>query len=69
MKARKLRVVFETGELGGGLGAVTVTSVLTLHADGSLTGDGVLLAGDSAVALAATGEHSESQNMSGVAEA
>ena len=60
MQAKKVRVVFETGDLGGGVGSVTITSVLTLNPDGSVTGNGILLAADSELAFAATGEHFES---------
>ncbi len=59
MRTRTLRVVLETGELAG-LGGITITSELTLHSDGSLTGTAILLGDDCEVALAATGEHYES---------
>jgi hypothetical protein len=58
MRARKVRVVFETGDLAG-IGGVTVTTELLLYEDGTLTGAGVLLAGDSELAVAATGTYSE----------
>ena len=58
MRAKKLRVVFETGEMAG-IGSVTITSELLLHEDGTLTGSGVLLAGDGELALAATGQFEE----------
>ncbi len=58
MRARKLRVVFETGELNG-IDGVMLTAELTLYDDGTLTGDGVLVAGDAEVAVAATGQYTE----------
>jgi hypothetical protein len=58
MRAKQLRVVFETGELAG-IGGVTLTTELTLYDDGTVTGGGVLLAGDTELAVAATGTYSE----------
>jgi hypothetical protein len=58
MRAKKLRVVFETGEIAG-IGGVMVTAELALHDDGTLTGAGVLLAGDNELPIAATGTFSD----------
>jgi hypothetical protein len=54
MRVTKVRIVFETGELGGGL-PLTMTGELDLHADGSITGTGVLFGPGIAGHFAATG--------------
>jgi hypothetical protein len=59
MRARRLRLVFETGELSG-VGGVTITSELVVYSDGTVTGQGVLVTGDAELAFAATGELVES---------